>query len=377
MFKREALQKYIDDGLISEQVHPENSNVRIYNYTQKCQYSGTWDEVTMKCRGLIYNWETNEQLSNPIPKFFNYEEHTQKGELIPTEIPNVFQKMDGWLGILYWLDGEPWIATRGSFASTGAVWATKWFRDNIDWENMSHDWTHVFEIITPITKIVVHYPFEGLVWLTARDIFNDIDAVSCLHKNVIPGLIPKLRGGDDIKRASSVPHYEYDTLKAQEKPNEEGFVLVYPSGLRLKIKFEEYKRLHRILTNVSPKSIWEACRDGQNFDGMLKGVPDEFFKWVNETRDKFLKEYKEIEDQAKEEFHEVIVRASKKVDSVETPLEGGSNITAEVTRADMAQEIKKMTNPGIGFSLLDKRFYSHIIWKLIKPKVEDPYKKEN
>lgn len=38
MFSPEILKEYIDKGLISEQVHPENSKVAIYNYTNKCQF---------------------------------------------------------------------------------------------------------------------------------------------------------------------------------------------------------------------------------------------------------------------------------------------------------------------------------------------------
>ena len=82
------LKKYIEEGLISEQIHPEDANIRIYNYTPIVQFDKKWDDITMKCRGLIMNIQTGEILSNPFPKFFNWEEHIQLGKNIPGEIPN-------------------------------------------------------------------------------------------------------------------------------------------------------------------------------------------------------------------------------------------------------------------------------------------------
>jgi len=396
MFTRQQLQKYIDDGLISEQVHPENENVCIYNYTQKCQYSQAWDEVTTRCRGLIYDWSVDglpvgtdyyigqgKQLSNPFPKFFNWEEHIAKGTPIPNEIPVVYEKLDGWLGILYWLDGKPWIATRGSFTSTGAVWATEWFRKNVNWDNpskpMDRNFTVLFEIISPITKIVLNYDFEGLVVIGIRQIEKSFEHTNLSH-------MIDLRDGNTMRVASQIKVGEtdrFDELKKRETSNEEGFVILFPrENLRLKIKFEEYKRLHKILTNVSPKSIWEAMRDGQSFNEMLKDVPDEFFKWVIDTANSIQDEYNRIEAEAKMEFHTALANMTR---TSEIEILDGEEYTKEdwhfkvrttVTRKEAAEKIKQMTNPSIGFSMLDGKDYSHIIWKLVKPKADVTFKQD-
>ncbi len=112
---------YIEKGLISENRHPEDNDVAILNYTQEQQFSGVWDDITRQCRGLIMNVRTGDIIARPFPKFFNYQEHVAKGWPIPNETPIISEKLDGSLGILYELNGEPWIATRGSFVSDQAL----------------------------------------------------------------------------------------------------------------------------------------------------------------------------------------------------------------------------------------------------------------
>src|SRR3990167_11491344 len=107
----QEIKTHIDQGLVSEQAHSENPDIRIFNYTQKCQFSKEWNDVTRACRGLILNVKTGEIVANPFPKFFNYGEVDVK---IPVEKPIVIEKMDGSLGILYWIGDRPYVATRGS-----------------------------------------------------------------------------------------------------------------------------------------------------------------------------------------------------------------------------------------------------------------------
>src|SRR3990167_5233492 len=127
-----VLRPYIDEGLIAEQRHPLDANVRMYNYTHRVQYDKSlWDDVTMNCRGLALDIQRECVVSACLKKFWNVEEHTKDGKAFPTEIPVVQEKIDGWYGHLYWLDDEPWIGTRGSFTSPGAEWATAHWNETL------------------------------------------------------------------------------------------------------------------------------------------------------------------------------------------------------------------------------------------------------
>jgi len=74
----ETLHRYYEDGLLYNQTHP-TLPLTIWNYTEKVQYEGLWDEVTLQCRGLVTD-DNGNIVARPFKKFFNIEE----GKHIPS-----------------------------------------------------------------------------------------------------------------------------------------------------------------------------------------------------------------------------------------------------------------------------------------------------
>lgn len=101
---------------------------------------------TKACRGLIVDAE-NWIVQRPFEKFFSIE------QLEPFD---VYDKLDGSLGILYWVGDEPAIATRGSFISDQAKRGTEFLRARKDL-NLDRRYTYLFEIIYPENRVVVNY----------------------------------------------------------------------------------------------------------------------------------------------------------------------------------------------------------------------------
>jgi hypothetical protein len=91
------LYDYVAKGLVVGQSHA-TLPLAIFNYSRTCQYDRLWDEVTLNCRGLILDTEGNV-IAKPFPKFFNMEELSDSE--IPKEAFEVFEKMDGSLGIFF------------------------------------------------------------------------------------------------------------------------------------------------------------------------------------------------------------------------------------------------------------------------------------
>ena len=87
----------------------------------------------------------------------------------------------------------------------------------------------------------------------------------------------------------------YDLLKEEISNDREGYVIRFINGFRLKIKGEEYKRLHKILTNISNRDIFEYVKEGKPLDDILDKVPDEFYSWVKETKEHFEQQFKTID----------------------------------------------------------------------------------
>lgn len=336
MFSTELLNEMIRQGYLSVQKHPK-ADLFIYNYTAKAQYERVWNEVTLQCRGLITDKE-GRVVARPFKKFFNLGE--QADQLIPQEPFEVYEKMDGSLGILYWLEGEPFIATRGSFAGDQALKATailrKKFRTFLgDWDITK---TYLFEIIYPENRIVVDYgATEDLILLAV------IDTQSGLEAPLVDVGFPVVKRYDGINDISG--------LAALEETNREGFVVKFKSGLRYKVKFAEYQRLHRIITQVSNVSIWEFLKEGQALDELLDRVPDEFYSWVKKSKTALEADFASVEAVARHEFK--VLEDRKKT----------------------ALYFQKCTYPDLLFCLLDgkEKVYQRKIWDRVRPAFSKPF----
>lgn len=337
------LKQLITDGYINVQKHPK-ADLYIYNYSPKSQYDRVWNEWTLACRGLIMDGE-NQIIARPFKKFFNLEELSPE-LLAATRTPppgdgglfDVYEKMDGSLGILYWINNEPFIATRGSFLSDQAIIATEMLRtkygESIPYLNQSK--TYLFEIIYPENRIVLDYGDQRKLVLLAI-----IDTKTGEESPL------ELKGFEIVKKYDGLN--DLQKLKELEEANKEGFVVKFNSGYRLKIKFEEYVRIHRIVTQVSSYNIWEFLKAGQDLLPILDKVPDEFYDWVKATHSKLLAQYCEIESVAKLDFQ------------------------IFEDRKATALYFQTCKYPNVLYKMLDKKPYDEVIWKLIKPKYERPF----
>ena len=335
----------IDEKYISVQKHP-SMDLLIYNYTQKCQFDRVWNDETLQCRGLITDLEGNVK-ARPFKKFFNYGEATD----IPAEKFEVFDKLDGSLGIMYFDENEfPHIATRGSFTSEQAIKATEMLHSKYPLDIYDKNLTYLFEIIYPENRIVVDYgDTEDIILLTIRDTETGIELS---HNDMV-----KLYG-DFFK---TVHRFDFDQplekIKEVVRDNAEGFVIRFEGGDRLKLKYEEYVRLHRLVTGVNAKTIWELLRANQPFEELMERVPDEFFAWVNKTKTELIEEYELLEKMAQKHF-EIIATLP--------------------TRKDQALSIQKHAPEvsGVIFKMLDGQPYQDIIWKMIRPRADKPWKED-
>ena len=136
----EKLNDYFEKGLVYKQVHP-TLPLTIWNYTEKVQYEGLWDEITLQTRGLVTDNEGNV-VARPFKKFFNIEE----GKFEPTEKFEVWEKMDGSLLIVFWYEGKWIVATRGSFTSDQAIKGIELLK-KYNTDIMFRHLTYCFEII--------------------------------------------------------------------------------------------------------------------------------------------------------------------------------------------------------------------------------------
>lgn len=357
------IAQLVEQGYVREVQHPEDPNLYLYNYTPQAQYEQCWTRDLLLCRGLIAR-DTGghrEVIARPFPKFFNWQEladEERDHNSMLTKKPalhirdsydhtrgpwQVYEKMDGSLGIMYeFAPGDYRIATRGSFTSEQALWATEYLKAVMK-DLPLQGLTYLFEIIYPENRIVVDYgQNRGLVLLEVLSTVTGQQQIDGTFEDAF--IRVKYHG---------IKH----DIPTDQRENKEGYVLTNAEGFRVKVKHDEYVRLHKILTNTSSRTVWEYLSDPEkDFNELLDNVPDEFYDWVKQVKNDIEADYLHLETCIEQQMEPV----SKDWD-----------------RREQANYIKyNVDNSAIGFLMLDGKDYSGLIWKLIKPERTLPFNSE-
>ena len=352
-FDLNILKNYIDKGLVVKNDHP-TLPISIYNYSRTCQYENSWDEITKQCRGLILDDEGNV-IAKGFDKFFNIEEH--KSEEIPNEPFEIFEKLDGSLGILFWYQGKWILSTKGSFTSEQSVRA-KEILNKYNFEPIPKGYTTLVEIIYPENRIVCDYGNEES--LIVLSMISNASGKELDYSGLLS--ISEETKMPVVKRYDGIN--DYKTLKSLISKEREGYVVRFRNGFRVKIKGDEYVRLHRILTGFSNVDIWEYLKDGKDINELLDRVPDEFDKWVKTT----------IRDLRYGCF-QLRETAGKLHDGFRYGKFGDRE--TEPSKKEFAEFVMKQQEVlhAIMFAMWDGNNdkVDEIIWKLVRPKYSKPF----
>ena len=289
-------------GYIMVNYHPTVEGLRIICYTQTCNSDKYWNDTTIKCRGLIVDKDDNI-IARPFKKFFNYEEHEVCENLLkPKDIdalacdwsPEVYEKLDGSLGILYWVDDVPYIATKGSFTSPQALHATEILHTKYRhiWDNILRNKTYLFEIIYPEDLHVVTYKdVDDIFLLAIISTENQFEYPVEIAKDYFP--VVKKYYCNDWKNIRNIV----------DGTNREGFV-VKIGPLRVKMKYEEYWRLHYLKAGLSEKMIRKCLVNGDMspVDEAFTMFDEEHVIYYNNIIKKYTDKYAEIMDKCVEDY---------------------------------------------------------------------------
>lgn len=335
------LAQMMDEGYVQVRYHP-GYPYAIYCYTKQAMFDRKWNDVTKTCRGLIVNEDTGEVLARPFKKFFNLGE-PDAPVFGHTDWVTVFDKVDGSLGIAYDTPDGPAIATKGSFTSDQAVKATELLRAKYGLYQHDDVNTDLFEIIYPENRIVLDYgDEESLRYLGSVNIEDG--------EHYWNGVLIKLW---DIPRNSFLDSGPFYQLNLDlNRPNAEGFVLLNDdTGDRLKVKQEDYIELHKVVTGLNEKQLWEWLNAGFTPSEVMTKIPEEMHDWARPIVGNIIQQRYEI------------------VKAVGQAYRYHSKESSD--RKDFALRIKDYPSldKGIMFCWLDghNERASELIWKAVKP----------
>jgi RNA ligase len=380
----------LDAGLITRKTHP-HLPLSIYTYTRTAQYSRAWTTATLRCRGLIVDDLTHEIIAWPFPKFFNVGEHAHGNDYappLPDDEPfEVYDKVDGSLGIVFHYAGRWHAASKGSFASEQAQWAQAWL-DARDTRALWPGTTYLAEIVYPTNRIVVDYgDREDLVLLGAYD--SDGTEIP-----LPTAAVEWVDIGNTVRVWPALPLAELVKLtEANTRPDgtptsgisTEGYVIRYANGLRAKAKLSEYVRLHKVLTGITERDIWRMAgmqryadqppklvakalgcpvdeitalqTSGHSpLDALLDAVPDEFDQWVKSVAARLEEQAEVLAERVAEEYAAIAHLGSD--------------------RGVFARAAQHIDGPAVRacmFLMLDGRPAGLHLWRAIRPETVAPF----
>jgi RNA ligase len=352
-------------GFIRVQTHP-TLPLKIAGYSAKAQANWHWDPITTALRGVIYNETTGEVVARPFAKFFEVSQTPEVDYIDPAEDIWAFDKIDGSLGIIYptvvvGSDENPQgqqeyaVASRGSFQSDQARKATELLRTKYR-DYQPHPYrTTLVEIVYPENRIVCDYGTdEKLVYLGEISILTG-------YFHYDPESWP-------VEADVSAPLYQGPYKQLFDLPDRqgaEGYVVWSPrTDARVKVKYDEYLRLHKIVTGLSRKTVWEHMRDTRDFTAtqLIEKLPLAHGQWVQGVAAEIRRDYTHA--------HLVFAERGMQLCS-ELGLKKLQSLSREHRKA-VAMAIKD-DNPMVKaaiFSSIDGKGTGDLLWKACQPPPE-------
>jgi len=341
LFDLGEYQEAVAAGLVRVREHPTEP-LLIHNYTQAATWNQAWNPVTLTCRGLITHRDTGAIVARPFQKFFNHGQAEAPEFTLEDEVV-VMEKADGSLAVHYPTSAGYAIATRGSFTSDQALWATAHYRSTYAETFIPNPhWTYLYEIIAPHNRIVVDYgDFSDLVLL---------GAVETATGRTVP--LPQASEGWPGPTVDIFPHGTFaEVLKAPERSNAEGFVVWRPStDSRVKIKHSEYLRLHRLIYGVNERHVWDVLSHGDDLGAAFQGAPDEFHEWVKGVASRLTSEHVKREREARTAYEEAL-----------------RSLPQIFSRREFAESASKHHLKSLLFLLHDGKDIGPALWQSLRP----------
>lgn len=295
-FDPDTLKAYIHDGGFFVEKHP-SANLFIYGYSNN--HNIKWDEQNKHLRGLILD-DNGIVKARSFPKFFSYRSYLSQNKILlsnnqildlPSTDFQIFEKLDGTLGVLYWIKNKPFIASQRSFTSKKALIATELLYQNYKHsiDLFKRDRTYLFEVISPETKVIVNYKKKRELYLIGI-LDNETGTQLPLEDVGIPMVKNYTSDFSFVKN--------FKDLQNLNIPEMEGFVIVFNNGIRFKIKFPWYSEVHKLLDQlmfldrtkynicqklkthlnidfkyISNADVYNCLNEENSLDSILKNVP--------------------------------------------------------------------------------------------------------
>lgn len=307
-------------------------------------------KIVRESRGIILDESQNwEVVSRSFDKFFNYQELL--ADILDLDTTAIQEKLDGSMICMWWY-GDKWnISTSGSPDASGNVgdrndltfeqhfWNT-WNLLNYELPNFSlgymdkcnpKDYTFIFELCTLENRVVVVHETPRIVLIGCRHVKSGLEYNAFLASNKEWEIVQYFTAAEETNPI----YFASDMSKELEGIKNEGYVCVDRNFKRVKIKSEDYLRLHRMKAGHSIRSLIELIQknEGSEFLSYFPEYKNDYEKYktkydklikqvdiaFNDLRDKFDLDLK-IEEGKKIKRKEIALYIQAKYENIKSYL---------------------------------------------------------
>lgn len=260
-----------------------------------------------QCRGIIFNL-VGDVISPGFEKFFNISENAEtQAHMIDLGQPHVIcEKLDGsMIRPIPMPTGGYRLGTKMGITDVSAQ-PEAWIQHHDQYDRLIRDllaegWVPLFEWCSRQQRIVVDYPEDRLVLLAIRNVQDG---------SYMPlGMMLELAGeyGVQVVRRyeGTVHNMEHLMQDTRDLQGQEGWVIWFANGYRVKLKGQEYVQIHRAKDQILRENALIQLVLDQTLDDVKSFLPDadreavckyetDFWSGVNATAHDWQRQFAQI-----------------------------------------------------------------------------------
>ena len=239
--------------------------------------------IVCECRGLTLSLKDWSLVARSFRRFFHYDQTPN----FSWENAVCQSKEDGSLILCYWHNGELRINSRGSFGNgTVGNFPITWrelFLQTVSEDRLRNTvkpgQTYVFELCSPLNKVVRHYPVATSHLLTVFEGYDEVHDITWVNERAeeICCQRPILYNASNYGDIQKMMELESD-------PTFEGFVVRSTDLKRIKIKNPPYVGLHHLRGGMLDKEGLVDLILNKELDEVVNYFPSGY---LEKTKDKF------------------------------------------------------------------------------------------
>lgn len=290
----------------------DKGDYTVINYAVAFEDTFKWDvndalgsAMRRECRGLIFNQDGN-LISRPFQKFFNAgeKEETQIDKINLYKPHYITQKLDGSLIRFLSLNGKIYAATKAGLTEISQQ-VDEFLEDKSNYyefiqSTLKSDLTACFEWCSRKNRIVIDYREDNLILTAIR---NNTSGTYLLHENIVEFAnhfkIPVVKSVSNLAKQNI--HLLVEQVR--ELQNDEGIVLTFHSGHKIKVKADDYVLRHKSKDQISQEKNVLAIILNESVDDVVPLLTPEDAKRLQDFEKAFWLSVNEVAYEMAELFN--------------------------------------------------------------------------